>query len=87
MDSLRDIELPTFEFDFDNNFQDSDEELLNACLELEQYEQYLSNEDPNVAKKARFAEVGSEELDKLLQDAQATGTKKTTKWAALVFKG
>ncbi|KXJ27944.1 hypothetical protein AC249_AIPGENE2908 [Exaiptasia diaphana] len=83
MDSLRDIELPTFEFDFDNNVQDSDEELLNACLELEQYEQYLSNEDPMSRKKQDLLRLGAKSLTncyKMLKQPEQKKTRSGLLW-------
>lgn len=82
--------LPSFDFEFDELFRESDEDVLNACLEAEKTVEESKNHataDTSVAKKARFAEVAAVDLNKLLDDAQAKKTKINTKWAVSVFKG
>jgi hypothetical protein len=41
----------------------------------------------NTSKKRRFADVNDENLNTLVNEAQAKKTKESTKWAVSVFKG
>ena len=69
--------------------------MINACVEVEEMidknNSSLEQPEPSdkkVAKKAtRFGEAGEDDLNNLVESAQAKATKKTTKWAISVFKG
>lgn len=46
-----------------------------------------SKDDENPSKKARFADINNENLNLLVEGAQAKKTKESTKWAVTVFQG
>ena len=77
------LDFPSFDLNcFDSYIPDwatdnecSDAELI-ACLN--------KVEDTN---KSRFASLKDEELVSIISNAQASGTKKTTKWVVKTFEG
>ena len=44
-------------------------------------------EEERSSKKRRFADVENEELDSIVENAQAKKTKQATQWAVSVFTG
>ena len=80
-------EFPSFDLNFDAHLDESDEEIINSCVEVEEREKAsLQSLEPST-KKARFAEIAESELDDLIDNAQAKNTKISTKWAVSVFRG
>ena len=45
-----------------------------------------ATEEERSSKKRRFADVETEELDSIVENAQAKKTKKATQWAVSVFQ-
>ena len=85
--AAKEPDFPSFDFDFDTHLNASDEEMINACVEVEEIEKTsLQSLEPS-KKKARFAEIAESELDHLVENAQAKNTKISTKWAVSVFRG
>ena len=46
-----------------------------------------ATEEERSSKKRRFADVETEELDSIVENAQAKKTKQATQWAVSVFTG
>ena len=62
--------------------------LITKYSEVLRVKNETETPDESVAtKKPRFAEVAEEDINKLLDDAQASKTKANTKWAVSVFNG
>ena len=85
-----DEEFPTFALNFDFNCNEnyianwskepecSDAELL-ACLEVV--------EKTEAEKASRFAILNSDELQEIVSNAEAKGSKRNTKWFVKMFEG
>ena len=72
-------------FDFDLNFNDfsheiDDEILGSISIDIENAKETDKTDETFVAKKPRFAEVAADEINKLLDDAQANKTKANTNY-------
>ena len=79
--------LPNFEIDDEIVYPDydSDEELLAICDEYDLAN--LTTVEETTTNPSRFATIGQGQLNEIVDNAQAKGTKKATKWAVNVFKG
>ena len=79
--------FPNFEIDYEYLYlgNDSDEELLAICDEYDLAN--LTPLDETTSNPSRFATIGQGQLNEIVDNAQAKGTKKATKWAVNVFKG
>ena len=85
-----DEEFPSFALNFDFNCNEnyipnwnkepecSDAELL-ACLEVV--------EKTEAEKASRFATLNSDELQEIVSNAEAKGSKRNTKWFVKMFEG
>ena len=85
--------LPTFDFSFLDDFEVSDEEMLNLVTagetpEEEQVTQNLTKIQNNAeTRETRFALLTEEDLTAIVSDAEAKGTKKNTKWIINTIEG
>ena len=68
--------LSGFKKNSENSEPNSKKENLNTATEEERS-----------SKKRRFADVETEELDSIVENAQAKKTKQATQWAVSVFTG
>lgn len=79
--------FPNFDIHFEDN--DSDEELAAFCDEYDTSlpQSLVPVEETTSANTNRFATIDQNQQNEIVDNAQAKGTKKATKWAVNVFQG